>query len=652
MYNKGRCDDNGYIADCFPAHSHICYGTLSHSHLLLVLRSWINAAKWDLRDQNDMPHLCDQSGHLSLHLAARNENTKELVEVCNEGMMFEVLSWKMMVEEPDAANVISNALNLGNEAALRTTELTALAVLCTEVTCMKEQSLSEQVRFDTVIRKVRAQLDVMVDEPEFIELFEFCINLGANCSPFCPDLLNFAQYFVDQKKRQLRLHAFTMANQLPTECPLIKIAVIKRAYRKPPSHGYCPAPESLWGKMEINMLTDLEKLLRYFHVVCSDLVAQKSPKQSALFLANVDVAATEAFIASPVSKRRQGMIAATSKHYFDLERAGKEAEEGFTMPYLAAGAEWMQFEKKQEEQAQAAPVLLPRVLSFDRDGGVRCQQETRAHEEVQKESKTLPWQAWLNTSVKERTNAKDCFKSAALLVLGMLHNCPAVAAQPVKLEIGGQGNPGVRALAARVIPEGSLFLPPCVHKASRLVETSDHPGRMTLCVKAVGSTKEADKGKAAASDAVAAIASEEYNFFALPEFKAPDFVGKDEKAGMESIQWHWKGEETMHPCWAVRRLTAAQAQKEGLSINCHVITKNFTSVVIGAIADGSETMTVSVEVPIIANDREVKAGEEFILEVMSKAAPPRKRVENWKDDAKRATKRPKAGATVAAPTTI
>ncbi len=48
--------------------------------------------------------------------------------LCNDGLEMEVLSYKIYMEEPQACSLISQALNCGNEVALKTTELTALAV--------------------------------------------------------------------------------------------------------------------------------------------------------------------------------------------------------------------------------------------------------------------------------------------------------------------------------------------------------------------------------------------------------------------------------------------------------------------------------------------------------------------------------------------
>ena len=155
----------------------------------------------------------------------------------------------MMDEEPTAASLISNALNKSQEAALRTSELTAVAVLTGAVTMQMEGSLSREVDYATIKDKLRNELDTYVDEPEFIELFQTVVDLGANTASFLPELMEFGSKFVNSKTRQLRLNAFTAINKIPTEFPRTKVAVLKRAYRKTPAYGYCPSPEAGWSKV-------------------------------------------------------------------------------------------------------------------------------------------------------------------------------------------------------------------------------------------------------------------------------------------------------------------------------------------------------------------------------------------------------------------
>ena len=65
---------------------------------------------------------CDENGKSCLTAVVATENGRELVQVINEGLDCDVLTWKMEEEEPTAAAVISAALNKCSGFAMRTTE--------------------------------------------------------------------------------------------------------------------------------------------------------------------------------------------------------------------------------------------------------------------------------------------------------------------------------------------------------------------------------------------------------------------------------------------------------------------------------------------------------------------------------------------------
>ena len=58
---------------------------------------------------------------MSTTAVATTLNGKQVLEVTDEGVMCEVLGWKMDVENPGAANIISAALNKCTDFAMRTT---------------------------------------------------------------------------------------------------------------------------------------------------------------------------------------------------------------------------------------------------------------------------------------------------------------------------------------------------------------------------------------------------------------------------------------------------------------------------------------------------------------------------------------------------
>ena len=139
----------------------------------------------------------------------------------------------------------------------------------------------------------------IVDEPEFVELFEFIISLGGSCNAFVAELIDFGQKYVDQKKRHLRLHAFVELNKMKPEFPRAKIAVIKRAYRKKPNFGFCPMPEVKWSNSAYIDMERLEHLLHYFHVDCKPAVASNRTETAvATLLGNVDFCVCESFYQS------------------------------------------------------------------------------------------------------------------------------------------------------------------------------------------------------------------------------------------------------------------------------------------------------------------------------------------------------------------
>ena len=125
-----------------------------------------------------------------------------------EGVDCELLSWRMGVEEPTAASVISQALNKSDELALRTTELTALAVLKGEIILQMGKDVSQRVVYQTARDKVEVQLDSAADDPDLPELFDFLISAGVDNNTYAQDFQDFVVCFVDSKRNNcVSLHS-------------------------------------------------------------------------------------------------------------------------------------------------------------------------------------------------------------------------------------------------------------------------------------------------------------------------------------------------------------------------------------------------------------------------------------------------------------
>ena len=110
-------------------------------------------------------------------------------------------------------------------------------------------------------------------------------------------LLEFGAKFVDPKQRQLSLQAFAEVNKVPLQFPCVEIAMLMRAYRKPPNRTWCPPPEPAWNQQaKTYAMPKLEAVLHYFQSTCKPAVAGMAPLRWAQLTANVACAAAEAFI--------------------------------------------------------------------------------------------------------------------------------------------------------------------------------------------------------------------------------------------------------------------------------------------------------------------------------------------------------------------
>ena len=257
-YNREQSLKDELLCTCFEKpYGDVRHMLLAHNHMMLVLRAFLTgASKWDLPPKAEKNLVYqDKDGKLSVSAVAASPNGKELAEILSEGIECEVLGWKMDVEEPSAASIISQSLNKAHELALRTTEVSALSILAQEIILQKgDKDSSQMVAFLTVREKVRHQLDAAADDPDLPELFDFLIGNGVGKNSYIPDFFDFASTYVDGGKRQLRYSAFAVANHLPETVPLSKTAVIKRAYRKKPVLGFCPNPEVAWTKVTLPQL--------------------------------------------------------------------------------------------------------------------------------------------------------------------------------------------------------------------------------------------------------------------------------------------------------------------------------------------------------------------------------------------------------------
>ena len=579
------------LSSCFQeGYDDVTYGTLSHTHIMLVLRAWLTAAKWDIPPNEERGLVyCDAEGKLSLTAVADHENAKELVASCKDGLLMEVLSYKMDIEEPGAASIISQAHNKGQEAALATTELTAVAVLRGEIIRQRTTlEKAQEVAYQSVREKVREELDTYVDEPDFIDLFDFLVGVGAGQNSYIDGLLDFGSRFVDAKIRRLRLGAFAEAGKIDVRCPRVKIAVLKRAYRKKPTSGFCPSPESKWGKYEFGQLIYLEQLLQFFHVDCKEAILKKfDDKKQGVFLASVDVAAAEAFSQFPVMKASRdemqlkiapGLLEATLKYadqlveHLPFHTAVADEMRWIDFGPLKAASISTQASSSANSKAATKEPVQARVVVFDEKTGQQTvsQKEFVGGEKAPTSKQApiaLPWRHWRESAMCKELGSDECDCAVALTVLNTLHSRYPTDEEEVDILFDGSK---IYVVAAYTIKEaGHILLLPCVPKQSKLYKHAfaTHPHRVMLTVHtrpsparidaAVTASIAEEAPTAVAADTSAAVTVETKTAIAEPKSKA----GKKQWPSRRSIH-RGPTSEKVAPRTSPLQLERPQSQPE------------------------------------------------------------------------------------------
>ena len=157
---------------------------------------------------------------------------------CASGLEWEILSWRMDEEEPDAALVIGVALNKRNEAAMKTGILEIMSTLKN----LCKPGPDQEVLFEPVRDKMIDMYGADVDHPDFLQMFKFVCDAGGPDSIHLKDLFAFTTGFVNPHMRKMRMEAFGVIAQYPLEFPRIKNASMKWAWKQDTTRGWCQLP--------------------------------------------------------------------------------------------------------------------------------------------------------------------------------------------------------------------------------------------------------------------------------------------------------------------------------------------------------------------------------------------------------------------------
>ena len=133
-YNRSKSKGIPVFDKLWEGHTGMYYGTLSHTHLLLVLLSVRNGAAWPLtkipvKFRKELEKFKDgPDGPWKWSAVA--DYDADIKDIFDAGMTWEIMDHKLYLEEPAGASMISVALNKQNTVGLAVSEITALNVVC------------------------------------------------------------------------------------------------------------------------------------------------------------------------------------------------------------------------------------------------------------------------------------------------------------------------------------------------------------------------------------------------------------------------------------------------------------------------------------------------------------------------------------------
>ena len=160
----------------------------------------------------------------------------------------------------------------------------------------------------------------------------------------------------------------------------------------------------------------------------------------------------------------------------------------------------------------------------------------------------------------------------------------------------------VKVCARAAVAAGKVVLWPCVPNQSKVSTSSSHPDKLHVQVWAKDSE-----------------GSLKMSFYIHPEFVMPDKKTCPEVQKKDPAQelWTWTGKESLHPIWALTKLTPDDLGKRNIltpdarvRFNMAIEEREVNIVVCGRV--------ITVRVPVAANTCELEAGEELVMEVQAK----------------------------------
>ena len=189
-YNDEACAGSPLLASTVVGLT-VGFGSLGHGHLNQILKNVMAGLSMDIKEVSD-----DGAGTTQVVDRLKKVDAT-FASYCQTGLYWEILTYKMEEEEPDACNLLQASLNVKNAVAMQTHDMEIIRALTKW--CSAEEKAGKNVTFAAAKQKLSVTLGAIVGDPDFLQLFRFVVDLGADNAPYIPDLCEFTSRFVDPK---------------------------------------------------------------------------------------------------------------------------------------------------------------------------------------------------------------------------------------------------------------------------------------------------------------------------------------------------------------------------------------------------------------------------------------------------------------------
>jgi len=328
------------------------------------------------------------------------------VDFCEKGQGWEMLSWRMDVEEPGAALCISIALNKKNEACMKTGRTEIMNTL-TDLCKPGPDSLDGGVPFEP-LREKMVELYGPQSTQDFYQAFRLVMDAGGFSSPHMEDLRSFTAAHVNAKLRKMRLEAYGVVAPYPLAFPGLENACLKLAYRQAPTRGWCQLPPSTMHRLDRRSKTNtcqtmenVEECFVFLRKAASTVVEKMDLKANSIhrtktkWIGEVDIGLAGKIFAVPrteidlntseqeteLQKKCADFIALKLRELLDMSKKTVDDFPTFPMNELLALAKDRLLDPvtirkfKEASQSQTskeasavAELLVPRIMEMDADG--------------------------------------------------------------------------------------------------------------------------------------------------------------------------------------------------------------------------------------------------------------------------------------------